>query len=54
MKKSKNGSLGRLDVIFFDSAAPFPDKQSAIKRRKSPAGSRRYFDRESLALFPLF
>ncbi|MBF0961492.1 MAG: hypothetical protein HXK20_05340 [Alloprevotella tannerae] len=30
MKKSKNGSLSRLDVIFFDSAAPFPDKQPAI------------------------
>ena len=54
MKKSKNGSLGRLDVIFFDSADSFSDKQPAIKRHKNPARSRRNFGRESLALFPLF
>ena len=54
MKKSKNGSLSRLDVIFFDSADPLSNKQPAIKRRKSPAGSRRNFDREPLALLPLF
>ncbi|WP_315553047.1 hypothetical protein [Alloprevotella tannerae] len=54
MKKSKIGSLSRLDVIFFDSADPFSDKQPAIKRHKSSAGSRRNFGRESLALLPLF
>ncbi|EEX71955.1 hypothetical protein GCWU000325_01498 [Alloprevotella tannerae ATCC 51259] len=54
MKKSKIGSLSRLDVIFFDSADPFSDKQPAIKRRKNPARSCRNFDRGSLALFPLF
>jgi len=54
MKKSKNGSLSRLDVIFFDSSDSFSDKKPTIKRRKSPAGSRRNFGRESLALLPLF